>query len=299
MNELDTIRIFLKVAELESFSGAARQLGLPNATVSAAVRQLEQALGTRLLQRTTRRVHPTQEGAAFYTRSRALLGDFDELRAMFRGDADLLEGRLRIDMSAGLAARIVLPRLGEFMARHPRLLVDLGTSDRRVDVIREGYDCVLRSGALTDSSLVARPLGSYRMVNCASPAYLQAMGTPRTLDDLRDHRVVHYDAQLGGSAPGWEWFDGERTQFAPVGAALTVNGTAAYEAACVAGLGMIQAPEAGLRERLRDGTLVEVLPDYRPAPMPLSFVYPTRRQVPARVLAFMDWAQGMLGPYLG
>jgi DNA-binding transcriptional LysR family regulator len=299
MNELDTIRIFLKVAELESFSGAARQLGLPNATVSAAVRQLEQALGTRLLQRTTRRVHPTQEGAAFYTRSRALLGDFDELRAMFRGDADLLEGRLRIDMSAGLAARIVLPRLGEFMARHPRLLVDLGTSDRRVDVIREGYDCVLRSGALTDSSLVARPLGSYRMVNCASPAYLQAMGMPRTLDDLSAHRVVHYDAQLGGSTPGWEWFDGERTQFAPVGAALTVNGTAAYEAACVAGLGMIQAPEAGLRERLRDGTLVEVLPDYRPAPMPLSFVYPTRRQVPARVLAFMDWAQGMLGPYLG
>jgi len=298
MNELDTIRIFLKVAELESFSGAARQLGLPNATVSAAVRQLEQALGTRLLQRTTRRVHPTQEGAAFYTRSRALLGDFDELRAMFRGDADLLEGRLRIDMSAGLAARIVLPRLGEFMARHPRLLVDLGTSDRRVDVIREGYDCVLRSGPLTDSSLVARPLGSYRMVNCASPAYLQAMGMPRTLDDLSAHRVVHYDAQLGGSAPCWEWFDGERTQFAPVGAALTVNGTAAYEAACVAGLGMIQAPEAGLRERLRDGTLVEVLPDYRPAPMPLSFVYPTRRQVPARVLAFMEWAQGMLGPYL-
>jgi DNA-binding transcriptional LysR family regulator len=298
MNELGTIRIFLKVAELESFSGAARQLGLPNATVSAAVRQLEQTLGTRLLQRTTRRVHPTQEGAAFYTRSRALLGDFDELRAMFRGDADLLEGRLRIDMSAGLAARIVLPRLGEFMARHPRLLIDLGTSDRRVDVIREGYDCVLRSGPLTDSSLVARPLGSYRMVNCASPAYLQAMGRPRTLDDLRAHRVVHYDAQLGGSAPGWEWFDGERTQFAPVGAALTVNGTAAYEAACVAGLGMIQAPEAGLRERLRDGTLVEVLPDYRPAPMPVSFVYPTRRQVPARVLAFMEWAQAMLGPYL-
>jgi DNA-binding transcriptional LysR family regulator len=298
MNELDTIRIFLKVAELESFSGAARQLGLPNATVSAAIRQLEQTLGTRLLQRTTRRVHPTQEGAAFYTRSRALLGDFDELRAMFRGDADLLEGRLRIDMSAGLAARIVLPRLGEFMARHPRLLVDLGTSDRRVDVIREGYDCVLRSGALTDSSLVARPLGSYRMVNCASPAYLQTMGTPRTLDDLVRHRVVHYDAQLGGSAPGWEWFDGERTQYAAVGAALTVNGTAAYEAACVAGLGMIQAPEAGLRERLRDGTLVEVLPDYRPAPMPVAFVYPTRRQVPARVLAFMQWAQEMLGPYL-
>jgi DNA-binding transcriptional LysR family regulator len=298
MNELDTIQIFLKVAELGSFSGAARQLGLPNATVSSAVRQLEANLGTRLLQRTTRRVQMTQEGEAFYARSRDLIGDFDALRTMFRGGADMLAGRLRIDMSVAMAARIVLPRLHEFMARHPQLLVDLGTADRRVDVIREGYDCVLRAGTLQDSSLVARPLGSYRLVNCASPAYLRAYGTPRTLDDLARHRVVHYDAQLGGSAPCWEWFDGERTRTAPVGATLTVNGTVAYEMACVAGLGLIQAPEAGLRERLGDGSLVEVLPDYRPAPMPLAFVYPTRRHVPARALAFMDWAQALLAPYL-
>jgi len=298
MNELETIQIFLKVAELDSFSGAARQLGLPNATVSSAVRQLEQALGTRLLQRTTRRVQMTQEGAAYYARSRELVADFDALRAMFRSGADVLTGRLRIDMSVAMAARIVLPRLGDFMALHPQLAVDLGTADRRVDPIREGYDCVLRAGTLQDSSLVARPLGTYRLVNCASPAYLRAFGTPRTLDDLARHRVVHYDAQLGGSAPGWEWFDGARTHYAPVGAALTVNGTVAYELACVHGLGMIQVPEAGLRDRLRDGTLVEVLPDYRPAPMPLSFVYPTRRHVPARALAFMDWAQALLAPYL-
>jgi len=299
MSELETIQIFLKVAELDSFSGAARQLGLPNATVSSAVRQLEANLGTRLLQRTTRRVQLTQEGEAFYARSRELVADFDALRSMFRGGADVLTGRLRIDMSVAMAARIVLPHLGEFMARHPQLLVDLGTADRRVDVIREGYDCVLRAGPLQDSSLVARPLGNYRLINCASPAYLRAYGTPRTLDDLAQHRVVHYDAQLGGSAPGWEWFDGERSHTAPVGAALTVNGTVAYELACVAGLGLIQVPEAGLRERLRDGSLVEVLPDYRPAPMPLAFVYPSRRHVPARTLAFMDWAQALLAPWLG
>ena len=300
MNELDTIQVFLKVAELHSFSGAARQLGLPNATVSSAVRQLEANLGTRLLQRTTRRVQLTQEGAAFYARSRELVADFDALRAMFRGGADLLSGRLRIDMSVAMAARIVLPHLGEFMARHPRLLIDLGTADRRVDVIREGYDCVLRAGTLQDSSLVARPLGSYRLLNCASPGYLRAYGTPRTLDDLAHHRVIHYDAQLGGSAPAWEWFDeaAGQSRSAPVGAALTVNGTVAYEAACLAGLGLVQAPEAGLRERLRDGSLVEVLPDYRPAPMPLAFVYPSRRHVPARTLAFMDWAQALLAPWL-
>lgn len=298
MNELDTIQIFLKVAELDSFSGAARQLGLPNATVSSAVRQLETALGTRLLQRTTRRVQMTQEGEAYYARSRELVADFDALRGMFRGGADVLTGRLRVDMSVAMAARIVLPRLKEFMALHPQLLVDLGTADRRVDVIREGYDCVLRAGTLQDSSLVARHLGDYRLINCASPDYLREHGTPRTLDDLRTHRIIHYDALLGGSAPLWEWFDGERTQHAPVGAALTVNGTMAYEAACVAGLGLIQVPQAGLQERLREGSLVEVLPDFRPAPMPLSFVYPTRRHVPVRALAFMDWAQGLLAPYL-
>jgi DNA-binding transcriptional LysR family regulator len=298
MNELDTIQVFLKVAELESFSGAARQLGLPNATVSAAVRQLEQQLGTRLLQRTTRRVHMTQEGEAFHARSREVLDEVEALRGMFRGGADVLSGRLRVDMSVALSSELVLPLLGEFMALHPQLAIDLGTADRRVDLIREGYDCVLRAGVLLDSSLVARPLGSYRLVNCASPAYLEQYGTPLKLDDLLHHRLVHYDAQLGGSAAAWEWFDGAQTHYAPVGSMLTVNGTASYKAACLAGLGIIQVPGAGLRELIETGRLVEVLPDYRPAPMPVAFVYPTRRHVPARAVAFMDWVAGLLKPYL-
>jgi DNA-binding transcriptional LysR family regulator len=298
MNELDTIQVFLKVAELESFSGAARQLGLPNATVSAAVRQLEQQLGARLLQRTTRRVQMTQEGEAFHARSREVLNDVESLRGMFRGGQDVLSGRLRVDMSVALASELVLPRLGEFMAQHPQLAIDLGTADRRVDLIREGYDCVLRAGVLLDSSLVARPLGSYRLVNCASPAYLAQYGTPQRLEDLVQHRLIHYDAQLGGSAAAWEWFDGQHTRYAPVGSMLTVNGTASYKAACLAGLGIIQVPGAGLRELIEAGKLVEVLPDYRPAPMPVAFVYPTRRHVPARAVAFMDWVAGLLKPYL-
>jgi DNA-binding transcriptional LysR family regulator len=298
MNELDTIQVFLKVAELESFSGAARQLGLPNATVSAAVRQLEQQLGTRLLQRTTRRVQMTQEGEAFHARSREVLDQVDSLRGMFRSGADVLTGRLRVDMSVALASELVLPRLGEFMAKHPQLAIDLGTADRRVDLIREGYDCVLRAGVLLDSSLVARPLGSYRLANCASTAYLAQYGTPQRLEDLLHHRLIHYDAQLGGSAAAWEWFDGAQTHYAPVGSMLTVNGTASYKAACLAGLGIIQVPRAGLRELIEAGKLVEVMPDYRPAPMPVAFVYPTRRHVPARAVAFMDWVAGLLKPYL-
>lgn len=298
MNELDTIQIFLKVAELESFSGAARQLGLPNATVSAAVRQLEQQLGTRLLQRTTRKVQMTQEGEAFHARSREVLDEVEALHGMFRSGRDVLTGRLRVDMSVALATELVLPRLGEFMAKHPQLAIDLGTADRRVDLIREGYDCVLRAGVLTDSTLVARPLGSYRLANCASPAYLAQYGTPSTLEDLARHRLIHYDAQLGGSAASWEWFDGTHTHYAPVGSMLTVNGTASYKAACLAGLGIIQVPRAGLRELIEAGMLVEIMPDYRPAPMPVAFVYPTRRHVPARALAFMDWVAGLLKPYL-
>ena len=298
MDELDNIQVFLKVAELDSFSGAARQLGLPNATVSAAVRRLEQELGVRLLQRTTRRVQMTQEGEAYYARSRALLAEFDDMRAMFSKGEDSLTGRLRVDMSVGMAVSLVLPRLHEFLARHPQLQVDLGTADRRVDLVREGYDCVLRAGMLADSSLVARPLGSYRMINCASPAYLERHGIPRTLADLAGHRIVHYDAQLSGSGPVWEWFDGRQAHVAPVGAALTVNGTAAYAAACGAGLGIAQIPEAGVRERLAAGALVEVMTDFRPAAMPVSFVYPSRRHVPARATAFMDWVEGLLAPWL-
>lgn len=298
MNDIDAIAVFLKVAELGSFSGAARQLGMPNATVSAAVSELEQALGTRLLQRTTRRVQMTQEGEAFSSRSREVLEQVESLRGMFRSGGASVTGRLRVDMSVGVATDLVLPRLGEFMARHPQLLIDLGSADRRVDVVRDGYDCVLRVGTLSDSNLVSRHLGDFQLMNCASPAYLAQHGLPQSLDDLPRHRLVHYDSSLSGSAPCWEWFDGEETRRIPMPGALTVNSTAAYRAACLAGLGMIQAPESGLRSLLADGRVVEVLPQWRAAPMPLSFLYPSRRHVPARTRLFMDWVAEVLAPWL-
>ncbi len=298
MNQLDTLKIFQRVAELASFSGAARQLGLPNASVSLAIQQLEQMLGTRLLQRTTRRVQLTADGEAFYRRSKELLDDFESLRAMFHAGGQALSGRLRVDMSSAMAREVVLPALPVFLERHPQLEVELSASDRRVDLVAEGFDCVLRTGTLDDSSLVARPIGHLVQINCASPAYLKRYGTPRTLDDLAHHKLVHYRQVLGGRSPGWEWSDGKQTHLLPMAGSVTVNSTETYYAACQAGLGLIQLPLVGARKRklLDGGRVVEVLPQYRPAPMPINILYASRRHVPARLAGFMDWLHELIFP---
>ena len=203
MNDLDAMRIFARVAELASFTRAAEDLGLPKASVSTAVQRLETHLGTRLLHRTTRRVELTQDGQLFYDRGRELLSDMDELQSMFRRSAESLRGRLRVDMPTGTARNFIIPRLPEFLDAHPHLEIELSSTDRRVDPVREGFDCVLRVGTLGDSNLIARPLGAHRIVNCASPAYLQRYGTPRTLDDLAAHRLIHYVTTFGAKPPAW------------------------------------------------------------------------------------------------
>ncbi|WP_263406636.1 LysR family transcriptional regulator [Candidatus Dactylopiibacterium carminicum] len=201
MNLTDIMRIFVRVAELASFSAAAEQLGLPRASASAAICQLEAELGTRLLHRTTRRVEMTQDGRVFRERAEDLLADLDELQGLFRAEASTLRGRLRVDMPQAVARDVVLPALPGFLAGHPALELELSSVDRRVDLIREGFDCVLRVGRLADSSLIARPLGEYRMINCASPDYLAAFGTPHTPADLGTHRLVHYVPSLGSVLP--------------------------------------------------------------------------------------------------
>ncbi|WP_039787179.1 LysR family transcriptional regulator [Herbaspirillum huttiense] len=298
MNQLDTLKIFQRVAELASFSGAARQLGLPNASVSLAVQQLEQMLGTRLLQRTTRRVQLTADGEAFYRRSQDLLDEFESLRGMFRAGGQPLSGKLRVDMSSAMAREVVLPALPTFLAQHPQLEIELSASDRRVDLVAEGFDCVLRTGTLDDSSLVARPIGHLVQINCASAAYLKRHGTPRTLEDLAHHQLVHYRQVLGGRSPGWEWFDGTQTRTLPMAGSVTVNSTETYYAACLAGLGLIQLPLVGAQKRqmLDGGHVVEVLPQYRPAPMPINLLYASRRHVPARLAEFMDWLHALIFP---
>lgn len=299
MNLTESLRIFVRVAELASFSAAADQLGLPRTSVSAAVREAEAELGTRLLHRTTRRVQLTQDGQVVYERALDLLADVDELRGLFRAETASLRGRLRVDMPEAVANDLVLPALPAFLAEHPALELQLSSVDRRVDLVREGFDCVLRVGRIGDTSLIARPLGAYRMVNLASPAYLAAMGRPQTPEDLAQHRLVHYVPNLGGRPDNFEYqgADGQLHSVAMQGA-LTVNTTAAYTIAALAGLGIVQLPEAGVREDMQAGRLVELLPDWRPPPMPVTLVYANRRHQPRRVQVFMDWLAALMTPRL-
>ncbi|MDP5238806.1 LysR family transcriptional regulator [Uliginosibacterium sp. 31-16] len=299
MNQLDAMRIYVRVAELASFTATAEQLGLPKASVSAAVQQLENQLGTRLLHRTTRRVQMTQDGQVFYERSRDMLADMEELQGLFHAGPAELRGRLRVDMPQAIARDLVIPQLPGFLDAHPGLEVELSSTDRRVDLVREGFDCVLRVGSLVDSSLIARPIGSYNMVNCASPAYLAQHGTPHTLGDLAAHRLIHYMPTLGGRPGGFEHVDADGVLHSlPMPAVLTVNATFAYEGACLAGLGIIQVPRAGMRGHLEAGRLIEILPEFSAPPMPITLLYANRRHLPRRVQVFMRWLAELISARL-
>ncbi len=298
MDRLDQLRSFLRVAELGSFTRAADSLGLPKASVSLAVQRLEAEVGVQLLHRTTRRVRLTADGAQYQQRARDLLDDMEDLQGMFRRETGQLTGRLRVDMSSGLARQLVVPHLPDFLGQHPALEIELSGTDRRVDLIREGFDCVLRVGPLDDNTLVARPLGVMHIVNCASPAYIAARGMPQTLADLATHALIHYVGTLGQRSPGFEYFDGQAYQSLPMGGPITVNSGEAYSAAALAGLGIIQVPRLGARAAMARGDLLEVLPQCVAEPMPVTLLYAQRRHLPRRVAAFMDWVAGVIQPEL-
>ena len=299
MNTLEQMQIFTRVAELASFTQAAESLGLPKASVSTAVQQLEAALGTRLLHRTTRRVQLTQDGQAFYERSKDLLSDMDDLQTMFQQPGTLaLRGRVRLDMSTGIARHAVIPRLPELLLAHPLLEIELSSTERRVDVVREGFDCVLRAGPVNDPGLIARPVGHLRMINCASPAYLQTHGTPETLSDLATHELVHYVSTLGAKSGGFDYMEGDKDFALRMLGPVTVNNAEAYTAACLAGLGIIQVPAVGVQNLVSQGRLNAVLPAHVARPMPLTMLYANRRNLSKRVRVVMDWLAEVVGTHL-
>ena len=296
--QLDDLRIFSRVAELASFSQAADQLGLTKGRVSTVVQQLEAHVGARLLQRTTRSVRLTPDGEQFLERCKELLADAEQLQAMFQPLASGLRGRVRVDMPTILARDIIIPRLPEFLEANPLLDVGIGTTDRRVDLIQEGYDCVLRIGTFPELDLVVRPLGAMSMCNLASPAYLHAHGTPSSLADLAQHRIIHFTSNLTTQGAGWDYVDKGKARVQPMQCALVINSADAYQAACIAGLGMIQCPVVTTRRLVDAGLLVEVLPQFTAAPMPVSLLYPHRRQIAPRVKAIMNWIAEVLEPHL-
>ncbi|HHG8770821.1 TPA: LysR family transcriptional regulator [Raoultella planticola] len=298
MDKIHAMQLFIRVAELESFSRAADTLGLPKGSVSRQIQALESHLGARLLHRTTRRVQLTQDGMVYYERAKDLLSNLDELDGMFQHDPSSISGRLRVDMPVELAKKWIIPRLPAFLQQYPGIELELSSSDRLVDVIREGFDCVVRIGTLKDSGLIARPLGKLTQVNCASPQYLARFGYPTALDDLTDHALIHYASTLGVRPLGFEVVSEGVVRWVKTGGTLTVNSTETYQAACLAGLGIIQVPRIGVREALRTGELIDILPQYRAEPLPVSLIYPHRRNLSRRVHLFMEWLGDVLKTYI-
>lgn len=293
------MHVFSRVAELSSFTQAADALGLPKASVSNAVNQLETRMGVRLLHRTTRKVVLTQDGQSFYERCKDALSDMDELQSMFQQQsANALGGRIRLDMSTVLARQVVLPRLSELMLKHPKLQFEISSTERRVDVVREGFDCVVRAGKVIEPGLVARPVGELRMVNCVSPAYIAHFGIPNLPTDLVSHTLVHYASTLGAKPDGFEYFNNGSVVSLPMAGSVTVNNAEAYQAACLAGLGIIQVPFFAVNGLISSGQLVEVLKEYVAPSMPLSLVYANRRNLSIRARVVMDWLHRVLVDYL-
>jgi DNA-binding transcriptional LysR family regulator len=295
--DLDNLAAFLKVAELASFTRAAAQLGMPKARISARVQALEDGLGVRLLQRTTRTVRLTPDGEQLVPRAQQLVVEADEVETMFQGSR-ALRGLVRVDLPITFARDFIIPRLPELLATHPQLELEVSTTDRRVDVAREGFDCVLSIGNLRASGLVAIRLGALQMANCASAGYVKKYGLPRVLADLDRHLLVQYEPSFGTTPATFEYREGRGYAQYPMKRVVAVNTADAYRTACIAGLGIIQAPRMGLRTLIEDGILVELLADLAAEPMPVSIVHPHGRKVPKRVRAVMSWLAGVMQPRL-
>lgn len=299
MKNLEALIIFARVAEMKSITQAAESLGIQKGRASLVVRELEQEIGATLLHRTTRTVQLTEDGRAFYTRACDLLSEAEDLHSMFSHGEMSLRGRIRIDMPAVLAQSVIIPALPQLLAAHPELEIELSSTDRRVDLVQEGFDAVIRLGPIVDETLIARPLGQLRMINAASPDYLARFGVPHSIDDLlnQGHRMVHYTPAFGAKPEGWEYPAGDGYTSLMLPGAMRVNSVPAYHEAGLAGLGLIQGGYSTLAPDIQSGRLIEVLPDLRPRPLNASFVVAHRRNLSRRVRAFMQWTEEILKPY--
>lgn len=294
MDRIDLFRTFTRVVECASFTRAADTLGMPRSSVSAAVIELEARVGARLLHRTTRKVSPTQDGAAFYERCLRLIADVEETEGLFRQTSVGPSGRLRIDVPGRIGRLIIAPALPEFLARHPQLDIELRVTDRAINLVEESVDCVLRVGPLGDSGLIARKIGDLPLINVASPGYLADYGTPGAPDDLDAHLAVNYASPSTGRVEDWEWIEDGEMRARPMRGRVTVNSAEAYIACCLAGLGLIQIPAYDVRRNIDAGELVEVMPDHRAAAMPMTLLYPHRQHLSRRLQVFTDWLEQLL-----
>ncbi|NWC85468.1 LysR family transcriptional regulator [Pseudomonas reactans] len=287
MDQVKAMKVFVRIYERSSFTLAADDLNLPRATLTHTLNQFEAWLGTRLLERSTRRVRPTLDGEAYYQRCVQLLAELEEAELAFRSVAP--KGRLRVDLHGTLAKYFVVPALPQFMARYPDIELSISEADRFVDLIAEGVDCVLRAGTLGDSALIGRRVANLRQVTCASPAYLRKYGEPKSLAELSEHRAVNYVSRTTAKLFPFEFMVDGELQEVSIEGALSVFGAEIYSASAVAGLGIIQCPYYRMAELIGQGVMREILQETPPPLMPVSVLYPQNRHMSPRVRVFVDW----------
>ena len=287
MDKLNAISVFCKVIETQSFTQAANQQNISVAMASKLVSQLEEHLKTRLLQRTTRKIVPTEAGMLYYQRCQAILLDLSEADSSISNMATSLQGNLLISMPRDFGLLYISPNLPKFIELHPNLHVEIEFEDKRVDLVAEGYDLALRIGYMQDSSLVARKISSAPMHFVASPSYLEARGTPLTPDDLEYHQGLLYKSSL--NQVHWQSTKANQIQRYKIQSKVVSNNGMALLEMTKAGLGISNSPSFFVKDALASGELVEILSEYKQKPLDIYVVYPNRRHLPAKVRAFIEF----------
>ncbi|MDD1011312.1 LysR family transcriptional regulator [Pseudomonas shahriarae] len=290
MNKLQAMEVFVQVVDAGGFTRAAENMKLPKATVSTLVQALESTLSAKLLNRTTRHVSVTAEGAAYYDRCLRILSAVRDAEDNLTQNRTSPAGRLRVDAPTWLASEVIIPALPDFFAAYPTIRLELGCSDRQVDLVEEGVDCAIRGGRqLADSRLVARRVGTMHYMTCASPDYLARHGRPLHPDELAQHACVNYFSARTGEVFDWYFArDGERIQIG-LSSHIALNDSFAYTAAGLAGLGIVQMADVLMTPMINDGRLIPILEGWDNAPLPIYVMYPHHRHLPAKLRVFLDW----------
>ena len=287
MDKLNAISVFCKVIETQSFTQAANQQNISVAMASKLVSQLEEHLKTRLLQRTTRKIVPTEAGMLYYQRCQAILLDLSEADSSISNMATSLQGNLLISVPRDFGLLYISPNLPKFIELHPNLHVEIEFEDKRVDLVAEGYDLALRIGYMQDSSLVARKISSSPMHFVASPSYLESRGTPLTPDDLEYHQGLLYKSSL--NQVHWQSTKANQIQRYKIQSKVVSNNGMALLEMTKAGLGISNSPSFFVKDALASGELVEILSEYKQKPLDIYVLYPNRRHLPAKVRAFIEF----------
>jgi LysR family transcriptional regulator for bpeEF and oprC len=294
MDKLQAMALFVRVVDTGGIARAAESLGIPNATATTLIQKLEASLGVKLLNRTTRRVSVTPDGAAYYTRALGILAEVRDTEEALSQRSSAPRGRVRVDAPTLIARSVIVPALTRFFAEYPDIELALACNERHFDLVAEGIDCALWIGEIDHVSLVARRVGFLYFATCAAPEYIRAHGLPTHPRELAQHRCINHFSPSTGETVEWVFSKhGERVRAVFPGH-LALEDENSYVTAAEAGLGIAQMPAFVVKEAMERGALDLVLPEWFPEPSPLHVVYPQSRHLSRRVRVFVDWLTALI-----